>query len=327
MAYKISIIVPVYNVEKYLVKCIDSILNQTFSDFELILVNDGSTDKSGEICDEYSKIDKRIKVVHKKNGGLSSARNAGIDLAKGEYIAFVDSDDYIHKRMYEVLYNNAIINSSDIIICDFTVANEGVFYDTSNLNIDIVAQNFSNIESLNKLYTSKGISFIVAWNKLYKRELFNDIRYEKGRIHEDEFIIHQILYKSSKVTYLPIKLYYYLQTNNSIIRSPYNIKRLDLVYALKERVDFFSEVKQTKLQQLAETNFVQSFFLNYYKAKYNVSNNNKELRQLKKVFSLSVGPLLVNPFFNKKEKILWLLFVLNPLLYEIYHKIKKIKIN
>lgn len=114
---KISIIVPIYNVEKYIEKCIQSILNQTFSDFELILVNDGSTDSCGEICDKYKKLDDRIIVIHKVNGGLSSARNAGIDIARGEYIGFIDSDDYIHEKMYEILYNNAITYNSDIVIC------------------------------------------------------------------------------------------------------------------------------------------------------------------------------------------------------------------
>ena len=116
---KISIIVPVYNVERYLGKCINSILNQTFADFELILVDDGSTDRSGYICDDYKKKDNRIKVIHKENGGLSSARNAGLDIAKEKYIGFVDSDDFINKNMYEFLYKDIKVNNSDIAICDY----------------------------------------------------------------------------------------------------------------------------------------------------------------------------------------------------------------
>ena len=116
---KISIIVPVYNVESYLSNCIDSILNQTFKDFELILVNDGSTDKSLEICKHYKNMDDRIFIIDKKNGGLSSARNAGLDIIKGEYIGFVDSDDYIHPQMYELLYKQIIENEADISMCEF----------------------------------------------------------------------------------------------------------------------------------------------------------------------------------------------------------------
>ena len=116
----ISIIVPVYNVESYLERCINSILNQTFKNFELILVDDGSTDKSGEICDSFAGYDKRIRVIHKKNGGLSSARNVGLDVSIGKYIGFVDSDDWIDEFMYEKLYRNMIKTKSDIVICNFS---------------------------------------------------------------------------------------------------------------------------------------------------------------------------------------------------------------
>src|SRR5690625_1367019 len=119
MTLEISIIVPVYNLEDYLHKCIDSILAQTFTNFELILVNDGSTDRSSEICEEYASIDHRIRVIHKKNGGVASSRNAGLEVAKGEYIGFVDNDDYINEYMFETLYNNARTYSSDILFCDY----------------------------------------------------------------------------------------------------------------------------------------------------------------------------------------------------------------
>lgn len=129
----ISIIVPVYNVEKYLNRCLDSILNQTFTDFELILVDDGSTDNSGIICDEYKTKDNRIKVIHKENGGLSSARNAGLDIARGRYIGFVDSDDFISKDMYQILYNEAEKNKADMIMCEFKKVDKN--YEAINNNL------------------------------------------------------------------------------------------------------------------------------------------------------------------------------------------------
>ncbi|MFZ3577233.1 glycosyltransferase family 2 protein, partial [Virgibacillus sp. DJP39] len=138
MDYKLSIIVPVYKVEQYLAKCIDSILNQTYKDFELILVNDGSPDNCSDICDSYMKKDNRIKVIHKANGGLSSARNAGIQIARGEYIGFVDSDDFIHRRMYEVLYKNAFKYLSDIVVCDYSQVQEGEKYIEKEINFEIV---------------------------------------------------------------------------------------------------------------------------------------------------------------------------------------------
>ena len=156
---KISIIIPIYNLEKYLDKCIKSILNQTFKDFELILVNDGSTDKSGVICDNYKKVDDRIVVIHKENGGTSSARNIGIDIARGKYIGFVDGDDYIHENMYYELYENLIKNNSDISICKFVRV-----YDNSEMkfsNNNLLEENYSNIEALKELYKENAVDFIV----------------------------------------------------------------------------------------------------------------------------------------------------------------------
>ncbi|MCM3412438.1 glycosyltransferase family 2 protein [Metabacillus litoralis] len=318
MSVKISIIVPIYKVEKYLAKCIDSILNQTFKEYELILVNDGSPDSCGEICEEYSKRDKRVKVIHKKNGGLSSARNAGIDIAKGEYIAFVDSDDFIHKNMYEMLYKNAINTSSDIVICDYFIVSENEIIQDESYQFKIQPKTFTNIEVLRELYRDDRIKFVVAWNKLYKKSLFSKLRYKEGRIHEDEFIIHKILYECSKVTYLPVKLYFYLQTDNSIIRSPYNIKRLDRVYALKERVEFFKKIKQLKLQHHAESKYIQSLFANYKNIRMNNIPLGKELIKLRLDLLTNITTLAKNPYYKKKEKLMWLIFIINPLLYDWY---------
>jgi glycosyltransferase involved in cell wall biosynthesis len=318
MEYKISIIVPVYKVEKYLGKCIESILGQTFKDFELILVDDGSPDNCGVICENFAKRDERIKVIHKSNGGLSSARNAGLEMATGEYIAFVDSDDFIHQRMYEILYKYAKKYSSDIVICDYLLVNEGESYIDELRNFEINAKNFSNIDALKQIYTNNGTTFIVAWNKLYRRYLFNDLRFEEGRLHEDEFMAHKILYASPKVTYLPIPLYSYLQRRGSIIGSGFNLKRLDAVYAAKDRIKFFKKIKQSKLRQKAEYNYIKMFFFYYLKAKKECENPEVELKVLKSGFLDSFNTLIFNPLFNFKEKLLWIAFIINPLLFEFY---------
>ena len=134
----VSIIVPVYNVEKYLERCLDSLINQTLKDIEIILVDDGSTDDSGNICDKYAKKDKRIKVIHKENGGLSDARNIGLSIANGRYLQFVDSDDFIHKQMIEILYNTIINNNADISICDFdkVYENTKIKYNTKEISLN-----------------------------------------------------------------------------------------------------------------------------------------------------------------------------------------------
>lgn len=326
MTPKISIIVPVYKVEKYLQKCVDSILNQTFKEFELILVNDGSTDRCIDICNKYSREDNRIKVIHKENGGLSSARNAGIEVAKGKYIAFVDSDDYINRNMYKILYENAIKTDADISMCNFKYVYEK---DYVNINEDIKNDNyliFNNIEALNQLYTSDNVQFVVAWNKLYKRNLFTHLRYDEGRIHEDEFIIHKLLYKNKKIVYTDLPLYYYFQRQGSITQCDFNLKKLDAVDAFKERVEFFRDKKLKHLEIIAQLQYISLFFKSYYKAKNELSNCNEKLKKLKKDYNKNLIYNLNNPYYNWKEKSILILFFINPKLYEVYHRVKKIKL-
>ena len=161
----ISIIVPVYNVDKYIERCIQSIINQTYKNLEIILIDDGSTDKSGAICDKYSKIDNRINVIHKKNGGLSEARNVGLDIARGDYIGFVDSDDYIHPQMYELLYKNLIGTSADISIIKHIRKEEEL--GLGDINSKKV---YSNLEAIENILKKDSGIFIASCNKLYKKE-------------------------------------------------------------------------------------------------------------------------------------------------------------
>lgn len=315
MSPKISIIVPVYKVEKYIDKCIKSILNQTFRDFELILVNDGSPDKCGEICNNYLKIDNRIKVINKENGGLSSARNAGLNIARGEYIGFIDSDDYINKNMYEILYNEAIKNEADITICEF----QNVYENSDEVRDKLSAFkvfNYNNIEALEQLYKEKSVQFVVSWNKLYKKGIFLDVKYDEGKIHEDEFIIHKLLYKSKKTIFIPVKLYYYLQRENSIMQSKFNKNNLDFIDALEQRMIFFKYLKINELKYSSQYWYVRYLLDYFYKAKYNIYNCDEELKRLKKQFSKNLFYIIKNNRFNWKEKISWAIFCINDEFYD-----------
>lgn len=233
---EISIIVPVYGVEKYLDKCVNSILNQTFTNFELILVDDGSKDNCPLMCEQYKEKDNRVRVIHKENGGLSDARNAGIEVATGKYIGFVDSDDYISYKMYEALYNAIEKNSADLSMCNFMCIGEDEFIEDNDFSIP--EKVMSGIEILDRNKDDEKGSWVVAWNKLYKKELFKDIRYPVGKIHEDEFVYHKIMVKCKKVACVSEPLYFYLQRNNSIMKSDYSVKRLDRCEALLERGEF-----------------------------------------------------------------------------------------
>lgn len=315
---KLSIIVPIYNVERYLERCIISILNQTYINFELILVNDGSTDNSKDICEKYLSIDNRIKLINKKNGGLSSARNTGIELAIGEYIAFVDSDDYINKYMYEVLITTLKKDKSDMVICGYNKVdqNEANFQEINNY-IDVnnvLASKISKVEALDKLLI-EGEKFVFAWNKIYKRKLFNELRYKNGKIYEDEFLAHRVLYKCNKVSVINEKLYFYIQRDGSIINSKFTTKRFDKVYALKERIDFLKEKNLLELKEKAEKSFVDYFIWNYFVAYQRLENVNSDLIKLKNEFNKVFFEILKNTKISWKEKLTLSLLYISPKAY------------
>ena len=250
---KISVIIPVYNVEKYLDRCIESVVNQTYKNLEIILVDDGSPENCPQICDEWTKKDDRIIVVHKKNGGLSDARNKGIDIASGTYICFVDSDDYISENMIEKLYNVLTEANAEISICNFRYVDESGNDCTdkklfSNDNLPITDNVLSSFDILaDKMFEPKNWYWVVAWNKLYKKELFDDIRYPVGKIHEDEYVIHKILIKCHNVACVSDMLYYYVQRNDSIMKSTKtNPRRIDYIEAYLLRAKLYAENEKLK---------------------------------------------------------------------------------
>lgn len=233
---KISVIVPIYRVEDYLHRCIDSIINQTYTNLEIILVDDGSPDNCPMICDEYAEKDSRIRVVHKKNGGLSDARNAGLGIATGEYIAFVDSDDWVHKDMYKVLHDTMKKNNADIVECGILSTYE--YIDDKKID-NIRIQSYSKSDSIGALITQEIRQTV--WNKLYKREVINNILFDIGKLHEDEFWTYKILDRSNNLIRIDNKMYYYFQRENSIMSNSYSIKRLDALEARYKRYLFIKD--------------------------------------------------------------------------------------
>lgn len=231
---KISIIIPVYNMEKYLDRCIRSVVNQTYRNLEIILVDDGSEDFSAGICDQWSKKDNRIRVIHKSNGGLSDARNAGLDIASGSYIGFVDSDDFIHPKMYQRLYEDSKRMDADISVCGFDLISEK-YEKLSEVKLlgDCL---LSKKEALT--YMCKYVTFAVVCNKLYKSDIFRDLRFEKGKIAEDVFIMPRIYHRCKRLYFSSFCGYCYVQTPDSITRRPKTIQHLDTVEAYHEMLLF-----------------------------------------------------------------------------------------
>lgn len=233
---KISIIVPVYNTEKYLEQSINSILNQTYENLEIIIVDDGSTDSSGLICEKYFKIDSRVKVIHKKNGGQSSARNLGLDLASGDYIGFVDSDDWISANMYEKLIIKAIQNNSDIVASNiwYMKKNKKIKkYSKTNSDLD-----FNRLTAMEEIFTNENLTFSPC-NKLYKKKLFDFLRFDEKIILEDMDISYQLIDKSEIISYLSEPLYYYRYNPSSTLRGKFNLRRLDEHLVKKRMYDYY----------------------------------------------------------------------------------------
>ncbi|MCR5753326.1 MAG: glycosyltransferase [Acetatifactor sp.] len=233
----ISIIVPVYNVEKYLKRCVESLINQTYRELEIILVDDGSKDDSGSICEEYARKDNRIRVIHQRNGGLSCARNTGIENATGEYLLFVDSDDYISLKMCETLLNIIRQEEADIAICRYRRFGQERFEGVSDGEHSV--RTLTTMEALEALYGPDGEVFTVSWNKLYRRRVIGEIRFPVGKINEDEHTTYRFLTAARKIVFTSEVLYYYFRNSASITTDGKYLASTDIYEALDERLTFF----------------------------------------------------------------------------------------
>lgn len=257
---QISVIVPVYNVEKYIDRCIQSILGQTYSDFELILVDDGSPDNAPAMCDEWATKDSRIRVIHKENGGLSSARNAGIQAATGEHLIFIDSDDVIHPDCLRILMTCIQNTGAEIAMGRFTRFHEETVAEDCFLpwNGECVTRN--NLETLDCFFEDPENlpSLVSACGTLWHRRLFDDFTFPVGRLFEDEFTTYKLYHKSTKVAFADAVLYYYFDNSNGITRNLTIEKRFDEYDAQWERLEYFGERNLKELQGKAAMTFLRT---------------------------------------------------------------------
>ena len=309
----ITVIVPVYNVEKYLRKCIDSILNQTYTNLEIILVDDGSPDNCGQICDEYAQNDGRIKVIHKTNGGLSDTRNNGIDNSLGKYITFVDSDDYIETQYVQKLYDAIQVNNTKISQCNITIINDNgeILERKGYENILIKAGK----EMLEELYGEHWIENVVAWNKMYARELFKELRYPIGKIHEDEFTTYKVLYNVDNIAIVNDYLYNYRKNENSITERKFNLKRLDILDAFECRMKFFIEKNESKLYEITLVTYLQKIKECYIKTKKFIKDSEGAQKELVKKYRENYVKILKFKNISNVKKVKWFLFSVLPSLY------------
>lgn len=283
----ISVIVPIYKVEEYLERCINSILDQTYKNLDIILVDDGSPDECPNICEEYAKKDDRIKVIHKKNGGLSDARNYGINIAIGQYISFVDSDDYIDKNMYQDMINELRKNNADIVSC----AINNVYSD--RIESSQIEEIIYDTESaLKNLILGRNLDQTV-WNKLYKKDVINGILFEKGKINEDDFWTYQVFANSKKIITVNKPLYNYIHRESSIMGQGYSEKNLNGLEARYNQYKFI-EKNYPELSLIAKKSvFFYAMFL-YQKLLISKHEINKSY--------MCIQEYLKEIDFNNKEK-------------------------
>ncbi|MBR3742911.1 MAG: glycosyltransferase family 2 protein [Clostridia bacterium] len=275
----ISVIVPVYQVERYLDRCISSILKQTYRDFELILVDDGSPDRCGEICDRWAEKDKRIRIIHKPHGGLSDARNAGIDHARGEYLSFVDSDDWAEPHMLETLYSLLTRCGADMAIASYQIADEAGRKEKKDVRL---TAGVWTVEQFWDYYFSGSKTYCdLAWNKLYKRFLFDSLRYPKGKICEDSWIIHDLAEQCSRIAVTDEVVYHYFQRSDSITAQVYTLARLAAPESELNRLERAIEKKNWTLGGKSVLK-AKNEFLNVYQRLNEADRKSKEYRQLKK---------------------------------------------
>lgn len=252
----ISVIVPIYNVEQYLNRCLKSIVKQSYKKLEIILVDDGSTDRCPQICDEWASKDNRIKVIHKKNGGLSDARNYGFEVATGEYIGYVDSDDWIELDMYEILMNVINREKSDIACCSVRKVWEDRDLQSTDYINKLQITSFDTENAL-KLLIEDNILQQTVWNKLYRKDIIDGISFEVGRFHEDVFWSYRIIGNAKKISIVNIECYNYFQRDNSIMGQGYSLKRLDALDALENRCRYIEKYFPS-LSKLAMESYMSS---------------------------------------------------------------------
>ncbi|PAV31544.1 hypothetical protein CIL05_02480 [Virgibacillus profundi] len=313
---KVSIIALIYNLEAYMPLCINSVLEQTFKDFELILVNDGSTDNSGRICEEYAKKDKRISVVHKSNAGIAAARNTGISYASGKYITFIDCDDYFHEQMVEILYKEIVSAEADIAMCDFSPTDEGKEIQRKNALPDYSVTSYTQKRGLHGLY-EKNLTYVVPWNKIYRKKLFADIEYPSGYLYDDEFTAHKLLYEANKIVYVQVPLYFYIIRNGSTTHSPMTEKKFDKVLALHDRAKFFREKKLRELENKALLDFTEYFFWYYLQSKIELPEADDRRTEIKNKYNQLFFRIIKNPETNKKKKVVFSVFRFSPFIHKL----------
>jgi len=274
----ISVVVPVYKVEPYLDRCVQSILNQTYEDFDLYLVDDGSPDSCGQMCDEWTKRDSRVHAIHQENGGLSAARNAGIERAFAEsdsqWITFIDSDDWIHPNMLQWLLQAAEEHNTSISVCGYA--------NTTGEDPWTAESYRAEVRKAEEFYPEKFINATVAWGKLYRKDYFKTISYPVGKLHEDEFTTYRLLFEAGEIAYVDLPLYAYFVNMSGITKTGWSPRRLHAWEAYEQQLAFFEAKGLEELVKFRYRGYLENAMVNLAAAQESPEKYKKEIRFMEK---------------------------------------------
>lgn len=319
----ISVIIPVYNVEKYLRQCINSVINQTYHNIEIILVDDGSPDNCGKICEEYAQKDSRIKVIHKKNGGLSDARNAGIEIATGKYITFIDSDDDIVKEYVEYLYGLLSKNKTKMSIGSYSVISKEK---KINIGEGYTEKVLTTEECLERMLCEEGFS-ISSCAKLYSKELFDNVEFPKGKLNEDNGTTYKLILQCEKISFGNKSIYNYYKRDNSIMTSKFNLKKLDLIELTDEMCDTIDE-KYPNLKDSTDKKRVTARFSILRQMLVEKLDDEQKIKakEMEKYIKERKKEILKNEKMGKRDKVALITLILGKSFFafswKVYCKIK-----
>lgn len=307
----ISVIVPVFNVENFIDVCISSLIKQSYSNIEIILVDDGSTDESGLHCDKWAEVDKRIKVFHQANGGLSAARNTGLNHASGEYICFVDSDDFVMEDYVKCMLQAIEETDAELAICDVTTSKWPALAKpiTSNCILDAAECR----TWLDNLISREYVLMVVSWNKLYKKELFADNRFEEGKLHEDEFMINKLVFNINKMVFVPQEEYVYRANASGITgkENEVNVAHLDVIDAFTDRIDVSLENNDIGFAKITVRNTMYKLADYYFKMENHHYIIKSKMRNVLDKYS---------EIITTKQKLKYELFMFSPSVFKmIFH--------
>ena len=316
----ISIIVPVYKVEKYIEKCVNSILEQTYHNLEIILVDDGSPDKCGQICDEYQKKDSRIKVIHKKNGGLSDARNSGIRIASGQYLGFVDSDDYIAPDMYEHLFLIMKEKNADIGVCNACIVSENSVPEFTDDTQPVV---FESNECLKVMICDKLLT-VNTWNKLYKRHVFDGIEFPVGKLYEDFATTYKVIEQAKTIVVSKAKKYAYVQRKGSIMNQTAFRMKTDKIDIVEEMWLHYSKTNQRFSTEL-QAGIIEYVINDIFKmiGSHNVNKNPEYQEKLRLFIKRNNNVVFRNKYISNRKKAVLLLYLICPTVLRCVYSIKR----